>query len=667
MAVVLVLTAWTSASAAVIIPKQAPPAPKPTVFQQAYGLIERSNLLGAVRASRASADETVRDTIAWVAYRHPNSKASFESLAVFAERHPDWPTLGRIRINAEQALEKETIRARRLVSFFGRFPALTRAGKVAHLKALQELGRFPQVVLMARQVWGETDFTAAAQRSFLKDFSAALRPEDHAARLDRLVWDAEGRQVSRMAKLVPGRLNRLAEARLALRRSSGNVDRLISKVPDDLQGHPGLVFERARWRRLKGRDEAARAVLWEHPEAGHADTRFWRERRYHVRGALQDGAISQAYVIAQAHGFERGLPFAEGEFLAGWVALRFLAEPERALGHFTRLYEGVGSAISLSRAAYWAGRAADAIGDGDAATGWYGKAASYRFAFYGQLARAALAEAPPPPPQIRVTPEDVAALAKHPMARAAEHLLSVNADDEAAQFLRALEKVTERPVEKVALVRLTRSMRMKPLSIALARAAAADGVVSRPDAFPVLRGVGPGKPEAALVHGIIRQESLFDVGAVSRAGALGLMQLLPGTAKQQARILGVKFSQPDLTVDGSYNVQLGRGYLQGLIDRYDGFYPMAIAAYNAGPGRVDRWIREFGDPRHAEVDVIDWIEMIPFSETRNYVQRVLEGLTMYRGLFNDDTPTPIDARQAKGFWCLEGCRVLWAHGEAAMR
>jgi len=617
------------------------------------------------------ADPVARSLVAWFDYRRPTTEATFLQIADFLESHADWPEQGRLRVHGEQKLRDQTVSPARLIRHFERFPALTRFGRTAHIEALMKAGRTDEARDLTRAVWIDTDFPASAEREFREDFGHFIRPEDHIARLDRLAWDAEGRQIERMGRLVPEEHRRLADARLALRRLAPGVDARIARVPERLRDHPGLVYERARWRRLKGRDESARELLWrqgggtEWPLVGIARDRFWIERHYHVRDALRAGAVSDAYTIARAHGFESGIAFAQGEFLAGWTALRFLADADQALGHFRELHDGVGTPISRARGAYWAGRAAETAGREREAVEWYERAARHGFTFYGQLAAHALDRTPTLTLGPQPTPAQLAGILKRPLGRAATMLALIDRPEEAEDFLRTLGVTLDGAGDRIAAIRHAREIGLPGLSVALARFAAAKGVVSLPDAFPVTGLVDPGQPERALVHAVIRQESLFDPDAISRAGARGMMQILPATAEQEARRQGIAFSRTRLLTDPDYNIRLGRGYLQSLIERYDGSYTLAIAAYNAGPGRVDRWIESFGDPRTAEVDPVDWIEMVPFSETRNYVQRVLEGLTVYR-MKLDEPPRAETPETARAVWCLTACAAV-ADPEAPVR
>jgi peptidoglycan lytic transglycosylase len=342
--------------------------------------------------------------------------------------------------------------------------------------------------------------------------------------------------------------------------------------------------------------------------------------------------MSVGYRISNGFGATEGLTFAEGEWLSGWIALRSLDDYKVAYDHFTTLYAGVGTTISKARGAYWAGRAAEDMGDVATAQNWYRAAATNNTAYYGQLAAArlgsvdALTFAPMPRP----TPAETAAFDKRELVRAVRLLGQLDQESRARPFLTAMADGTSDPDTLRLTADLGRELHRDDLAVMVAKIARDKGVDLIDYLYP-LRSVpaGPG-PEQALTLAVIRQESAFELGAVSPAGALGLMQLMPSTAKHVAKSEKLRYRKQDLTRSAEYNMRLGRAYLQELLDHFDQSYVLAIAAYNAGPDRVSGWISQYGDPRDHGVDVVDWIETIPISETRNYVQRVLENLQVYR-------------------------------------
>ncbi|MGH7087648.1 MAG: lytic transglycosylase domain-containing protein, partial [Stellaceae bacterium] len=409
------------------------------------------------------------------------------------------------------------------------------------------------------------------------------------------------------------------------------AERLLARVPAELQHDPGLLYERVRWRRRKGHYDDAIALLKDAPRTMERPEAWAVEREILARFALADGRSAIAYQIAAAHGLKSGAHFAELEFLAGWIALRHLKEPDRAYDHFVRLYDNVKLPLSLSRGAYWAARAAEAMNYHQLAEAWYGTAAQQITTYYGQLAAAHIGA----PGAARIndpqpTPAEREAFDAKTLVRATRALAAAGADDYVRIFVRHLAEQAESPVTYALVAQFAAEIDRPDLAIAAAKRASYAGVTLLAEGYPVEAVPRGGTVERPLILAMTRQESAFDTGAISDAGARGLMQLMPATAKLVAKSLHMPFSERRLTGDVRYNLTIGRHYLSGLISDFSGSYVLAVAAYNAGPARVEEWIHDFGDPRTRKVDVIDWIESIPLAETRNYVQRVLENLQVYR-------------------------------------
>jgi soluble lytic murein transglycosylase len=428
----------------------------------------------------------------------------------------------------------------------------------------------------------------------------------------------------------------LAETRIALRAGSDKATALLRKVPAELRRDPGLTYERMRWRRLKGLEDEARALLVDVKEVTDHASLWWQERKLLAWSALEKGATRDAYRLAASHGLTKGADFADGEWFAGWLALRHRDDPKTALKHFARLHEGVGTQISLARAAYWAGRAAEAAGDAKAAEDWYLKAAIWPATYYGQLAAArAHQEATP---LFAVAAREAAArddaLPGHELITVARMLALLGEDELVTPFVMRLGDLSRGPEDHVLIARIALDISRPDLSVRAAKRAAAEGYVSIEALYPMaalpLAEADP-RLEPALVLALSRQESEFDPRARSGAGALGLMQLMPATARHVAKSKGINVREADLIRSPALNVQLGSAYLADLVDGFGGSYVLALAAYNAGPSNVRKWIAANGNPVDtAAVDIIDWVELIPYAETRNYVQRVLEGLQVYR-------------------------------------
>jgi soluble lytic murein transglycosylase len=435
-----------------------------------------------------------------------------------------------------------------------------------------------------------------------------------------------------MLPLVDAGHQALAIARIALMKKDDSAAIAVGNVPPALQHDAGLLFELARNRRKAEDYIGAAAVLDPPPAMNSRPDLLWPELEDAARRAVLRGDMSVGYRLAAGHQATDGTTFADGEWLAGWIALRFLDDYKQSYGHFTGLYTGVTSPISKARGAYWAGRAAEEMGDLATAQNWYRAAASNLTTYYGQLAasrigsRDALQFGPMPRP----SKAERGKFEGRELVRVVRLLAQLDQSERSRVFLQKMADDTGRPTELRMIADLGHEMGRDDLAVMVAKSAHGKGVDLIDYLYP-LRTIPPGNgPEQALLLAVIRQESAFDVKAVSSAGALGLMQLMPFTAKHVAKTLKTRFRKNDLTKDANYNIRLGRAYLQELLEFFDQSYVLTIAAYNAGPDRVNQWIRLYGDPRDYDVDVVDWIETIPLSETRNYVQRVLENLQVYR-------------------------------------
>jgi soluble lytic murein transglycosylase len=428
----------------------------------------------------------------------------------------------------------------------------------------------------------------------------------------------------------------LVEARIALAEEKRGAEDFIYNVPNSLQNNTGFIFERVKWMRKNDANEAAANLL---NTASHADNitfpkDWWKERNILVRRLIEDKSFSKAYQLASHHGMVEGSEFAEAEWLSGWLALRFLNRPELAIQHFSKMYAKVETSISKSRGAYWSGRAADALNKSEEAKTWYFQAATYPHTYYGQVARIELNRRHIPVPTTHIafsTPADQTSITSSDLVQAAILLHQSGYESLSAKFITAKLYGIKTAGEYQAFATYLKRIGDTSGAYRIAKAASWKNIALGNTAYPSLMSlVSDISIDPALAHGIIRQESQFDTEAESPAGALGLMQLMPGTAREVAKKRGWAHETNWLTSRPSHNVLLGSTYLNDLLKRFNGSYPLAIAAYNAGPSRVNSWLEAFGDPRTGKVDWIDWIELIPVAETRNYVQRVTEGVALYR-------------------------------------
>jgi len=601
------------------------------LYREAFKAAERGQFPEARRAAARAREDLPAKVIRWMELTASDTKADFKELREFLDKNPEWPNQAALRRNAEARMPD--LSATQVLEWFAKYPAVTTGGFLRHVDALMELKRSDEAIRMVRDRYVNGTLGSVEERDFRKRFNSLLRPEDHWSRTDRLLWDGDEAAARRMLPLLDKGRQHLVLARIALANMDGGVESAIRKVPASLSNDPGLVYERLRWRRKKDLTDGALELLAKPPKALVRPDAWWTERHILARRLIEQGKYARAYDLAASHGSDGGLAFAQAEFLAGWLSLRFLDKPDRALKHFETLYRGVSSPISRSRGAYWAGRAAEALGDKARTKTWYDTAALYGTSFYGMLAAEKVGMSPANiVPRDAPLPENTReSYEKKEMVRLVRMLHRIEGPRGKLfeLFIRRLASNAKTVEEYRPLAAVVLDLDREDLAVTIARQALQDGAVLVETGFPILDRKLPTKPEAALVHAIIRQESTFDPDAVSVAGARGLMQIMPATGQHVAKKLGLKHTKEKLT-DPDHNVRLGTTYLQELVERFGGSYVLAIASYNAGQGRVAGWLKDIGDPRSQTVDVVDWIELMPIYETRNYVQRVLENLQVYR-------------------------------------
>ena len=578
-------------------------------------------------------------------------QASFADYAAFLAQHPDWPGRDRLRRRAEQAMPAG-LPARQVRAFFEDRPPLTGAGALRLAEALRAEGREAEARAEAARAWTTLSLEGPEEAALAAEFASALTREVHLARLDMLLWRGLGAEALRMAPRVDAGHAALARARAALRADQRDgINALIDAVPAALAGDPGLAYERFRWRAARGNDAGALELLRAASAAGEAGLgrpALWADRRArYARQAAREGNPRLAYELASRHYLKPtdGYDYADLEWIAGWVALRQLRDPATAERHFERFIAAVNTPISYGRGHYWLGRARADRGDRAGARAAWAEGARHQTSFYGQLAAEAAGIGPDPQLAHTDPPTDwmSATVLSTPLVRAG--VMAHWAGDRALsnQLLVHAARQAANPRHAAALGHLALELDRPEVAVRIAKAAAGNGIVVPQIYYPVTglaRAAGPVRPAIALA--IARQESELDPNAVSPAGARGLMQVMPATAEQVSRRLGLAYSRAALTEDWRYNARLGTEYIAGLIDEF-GSLPLAAAGYNAGRGRVREWIERFGDPRGRPLEeVLDWLESIPFSETRNYVQRVLEGAAIYEARIAG-RPVPLEA------------------------
>jgi len=573
------------------------------------------------------------DVILWQWLRDGQGKlGDYES---FIARRPDWPGLALLREKGEVAVARSTDPAR-VVAYFGKAAPKTGAGAVALVRALVALGRNQDAEAVAFQAWVDLKFEAADEAAMLDLMGAALAVA-HEVRLDRILWDGGRKaEAERMIPRVSKDWQALARARLALRADSPLAVALVDAVPKDVLGDPGLAYDRFNYRMRADRyDDAAKLILERSKTAaGLGDPDAWGKRRGDLaRVLLRQGEPKLALRVAASHQMSKGNDYVDLEFLAGFIALRKLGEPDVAIKHFKHLKEAVATPISVARAEYWMGRALEAKGDRAGAEAAYARAARNQTAYYGMLASEKIG-LPLDPALVNVgepTPGWRTAGFAGSSVLAAGMDLAEAGDRTLAKrfFLQVAEGLDATGLQQLADLALR--MNEPHIALLVAKQAAERGVILPRAYYPVPEMVPDGLAVSrALALSISRRESEFDPAAQSKAGARGLMQVMPATAEHVAKRLGETSSAGRLISDPAFNVRMGSIYLSHMIEKFGPSIALIASGYNAGPGRPGKWITQFGDPRKDSVDVVDWVEMIPFAETRTYVMRVAEGVVIYR-------------------------------------
>lgn len=581
------------------------------------------------------------DLVRWQALRA--NHGTLNDYRQFLDTNAHWPLINTVQRHAEQLIANQPPDT--ILQFFANRAPVSEEGRLAHLFALRDSGQTAGAEEVAQRLWREEVLSGEAELRLLRAFGSALDPY-HATRVDMLLWRGERNAALRHLERIDGDLQHIARARIALQTRANGVNALIEAVPAAMQTHPGLMHDRFEFRMLAGNTEgASELILAQSRHAdGLGDPEAWGRRRvFLVRTSMSEGEFQRAYDLATPNGLEDGLFFVDLEFLAGFIALEHLEQPEKALNHFRALRVRSSSPISLGRAGFWEGRAHERLNDTISAQAAYEFGAEYQSSFYGQLAADRL-EQPldrtliegPSYPDWRET-----SLAESDLLQAALLLRDAGQWHEARRFVLFLARHLETEAELGALSDLMLALNEPNFALNVAKIAVLSEIVLPRAYFPVTDLTQADLPAPMdLVKAIARRESEFDPIVVSPADARGLMQVLPGTGQMMAQKLGVPFQPADLTQNPALNARLGAAYLAELREEFGPSLALVAAGYNAGPGRPRQWIPRLGDPRDPEVDFITWVESVPFAETRNYIMRVAESLVIYRSRLAG-SPQPI--------------------------
>jgi soluble lytic murein transglycosylase len=614
----------------------------------AAAVYQKGDIAGGDALSKALDDPLQRVALEWIALKsapHPD----FDRLAVFRAAHPDWAADAWIRYRQEGALYGERAHPAAVAAFFAGAPPRTAAGKLALARVAHDAGRLEQAAAFVRDVWRNDDLDAWTEGALLGEFAAVLTHADHKFRTERLLYAGRVGPALRAAALAGA--DELALAKVWANAIRGPVpEAALDAIPASLKSDPALLYLRVQSLRRADRVLEAALLLRRAPRAAPLidGDRWWDERRMIARRLLDAGMAKDAYALCAEHSASSIPSRIDAEFHAGWIALRFMGDAKAAADHFAAAAAIAQTPLSIARAAYWQGRAAEAAQRSEEAQRFYTRAAAYPVAYYGQLAAEKLRI---PALTLRAPLTVATGEARSEATRVVELLYAAKLDPYALSLAIDAARSYRDEAQLGALAAVAAERRDGQASVEIGKQAMERGFPLDESAFPTF-GVPSFAPlansaEIAAVYSVARQESEFAGGAASGAGAKGLMQLLPSTARDTAKRMGVAFDPARLTADPAYNTQLGAAFLGQLIADEGGSYLLALAAYNAGGGRVQQWIAAYGDPRAANVDPVDWVERIPFDETRDYVQHVYENLQVYRVRLTEVARIPADPQTGR--------------------
>ena len=607
--------------------------------KQAIQFMEKSNWRDALKVSKKARAKSIHNFIQWKHLLTTGNRANFYDYKAFIENNSDYPRINRIKYLAEHKISLKSQSPEKIINWFNTHQPLSGFGKMVLGESLISIGDKSKGINLIKNGFVNADLSRSDLKFYRKKFKKYLSSNDYIKRADHLSWENKYWDLKRMLRYLPKDYQLLYTARQLLMSKSYGVDTAISKVPPKLKNDPGLNYDRLKWRRKRGRVESCLEILFKIPNTKQYMVRpdkWWKERAILSRSLIYKKRFADAYKISSNNALTAGPEYADSQWMSGWIAFSFLNDPLLAEEHFKNFYENVSYPISLSRGAYWLGRVYEKLENYEKSNKWFKESSKYLTTYYGQLSF------------MKINPDEKFQLNKEMIVdkKYAENfyknklvstvylLNDLKKTKYTKHILRHLANDNIDKGSEILAAKLATDISRFDFAIQVSKIASYQKRFHNKYNYPIIstpKKVGTRKiPEAAFILSIIRQESEFDTSAHSRAGAKGLMQLMPYTAKTVAKQAKMTYSKSKLTRSPKYNIKLGSHYIAGLLLEYEGAYPFAIAAYNAGPKRVKYWKKINKNPQKGQIDYVDWIELIKFKETRNYVQRVLENYNVYR-------------------------------------
>ncbi len=600
----------------------------------------------AFRLSKKVKDKDFQNLVWWIYLKEKSNKATFSDYIKFIDKNPYYPRINRLKYLAEHKINLNTNSPNTVIGWFESYDPLSGFGKIKLGEAYFLKGDLDRAEILIKEGWINASLSSKDLRYLNKKYKKFLTTSDHIKRADYMAWEYKYWDLKRILRYLPKDYRALYNARQILMSNSYGVDKAISEVPEKLKSDIGLKYDRLKWRRRRGRVESSLEIINQVPNDSKILIRpdlWWKERYIISRSLIYKRKYIQAYEVSKNHSLENGPEFAEAEWMSGWIALSFLNKPNVALGHFKSFYNNVGYPISLARGAYWIGLTYEKLGKNKLSNDYFQEGSKYLTTFYGQLSFKKIN----PTGTFELLDESKYSkdyekeFEKSPLVNHVILLKELNKTKYSKDIIKHLAEENIDKGSEVLAAKLATDVGRYDYAIQISKKASYEKRFYNKFNYPIITTPrvinGKGMPSQEIILAITRQESEFDPKANSYAGAKGMMQLMTYTAKLVAKQMKVPYRKSKLTSDPEYNIRLGTYYFNSLLNEYKEIYPFAIAAYNAGPKRVKYWRKINGDPTKGNIDFVNWIELIKFKETRNYVQRVLENANVYKYMLSGES------------------------------